>query len=207
MPEPQSLSAFIVVALVMELTPGPNMAYLALVSAGQGRRAGLLAVVGVTLGLLTYLAAAVLGLAEIALRWPAVYQVLRWLGVGYLLWIAWEAWREAGTPAAVPDSATARTLILRGYLANVLNPKAAMLYVALLPGFMPGQDPAMEALGLGAIHIAIGLIVHLSIISAGGQAATFLDGGPASRRRGVERGFAVALAAVAIWLAWGTRAT
>lgn len=203
----QSFAAFIVVALVMELTPGPNMAYLALVSAGQGRKAGLLAVVGVTLGLLTYLAAAVSGLAEIALRWPAIHQALRWLGVGYLLWMAWDAWREAGAPAATtPDPATARTLILKGYLANILNPKAAMLYVALLPGFMAGRNPAMEALSLGAVHIAISLVAHLSIVAAGGQAAAFLDGGPASRRRSVERGFAVALALVAIWLAWGTRA-
>jgi threonine/homoserine/homoserine lactone efflux protein len=202
----QPLSAFVVVALVMELTPGPNMAYLALVSAGQGRKAGLLAVVGVTLGLLTYLIAAVLGLAEVALRWPAVYQALRWLGVGYLLWMAWDAWREAGAPATgAPDPASARTLVLRGYLANVLNPKAAMLYVALLPGFMSGRNPAMEALGLGAIHLGISLMVHLSIVVAGGQAAALLDNGPASRRRRVERGFAVALALVAIWLAWGTR--
>jgi threonine/homoserine/homoserine lactone efflux protein len=190
----------------MELTPGPNMAYLALVSAAQGRNAGLLAVFGVTLGLLTYLAAAVLGLAEIALRWPAIYQSLRWLGVGYLLWLAWDSWRQAGgTSAEAPAPTSAGALILRGYLANILNPKAALLYVALLPNFMAGQNPALEALGLGAIHIGISLVIHLSIVTAGGHAATFVDRWPESRRRRVERGFAVALALVAVWLAWGTR--
>ncbi|WP_433952287.1 LysE family translocator [Brevundimonas diminuta] len=135
--DPTVVAPFLVAVALMELTPGPNMGWLALVSLSQGRAAGLAAVVGITLGLTLWMVAAAFGLTEVVLRWPALYQAIRWAGVGFLLWLAWDAWRSAGDGAGVaPVAMRRRALFRRGLIGNLLNPKAALLYVVLLPGFM-----------------------------------------------------------------------
>ena len=87
----ETLLAFILTCLVIELTPGPNMAYLALLSASIGRRAGFAATLGVALGLLIVGLAAALGLAAVIANSRLLYEALRWAGVLYLFWLAWEA--------------------------------------------------------------------------------------------------------------------
>ena len=87
-----SLLAFALTCFVIEITPGPNMAYLAALSLSQGVRAGLAAVAGIALGLSVYGVAASLGLSAIIDNSAFLYEALRWGGVVYLLWLAWEAW-------------------------------------------------------------------------------------------------------------------
>ncbi|MDZ4372704.1 MAG: LysE family translocator [Phenylobacterium sp.] len=194
----EALVPFLLTVLAMELTPGPNMAYLAVVSARSGRRAGLAAVAGVTLGLGAYLAASVAGIAQAAERWPWAYQMLRWAGVAYLLWLAFDAWRERPVEAQAPDDDALRRVFLRGLVANLLNPKAALLYVALLPGFItPGADPVGQSLWLGGLHLAISVLIHGAIVVFAGGAQRWLV------RSGdwAGRVMALALVAVAVWLA------
>lgn len=194
---------------LVELTPGPNMAYLSLVAARHGRAAGLATVAGVTLGLALYLLATVVGLVGIAARAPWLFQALRLAGVGYLLWLALDAWR--GTPDTAPSSPDERLpygrFAARGFLANVLNPKAAIFYLALLPGFMTpdagGSTP--QVLTLGAIHLAVSLVVHLGIVVLAGSAALTPPEGGAYEKL-MRRVFAGGLVGVAAWLAWTTRA-
>jgi len=196
-----ALIPFLVAVLVMELTPGPNMAYLALVAARSGRRAGAAAVAGVTLGLAAYLLASIAGLAEAAERWPWIYQILRWAGVGYLLWLAYDAWRALPGPAPAADTEALARVFVRGLVANLLNPKAALLYVALLPAFIaPDRDPVAQALVLGSIHLGVSLVVHGSIVIFAGAAQRLVA------RQGVWTGriMALALVAVAAWLAVST---
>lgn len=186
----------------MELTPGPNMAYLALVAARSGRTAGFAAIAGVTVGLAAYLVAAVAGIAEAAARWPWMYEVLRWAGVAYLLWLAWDAWRDGRGAATEPEPYGLVRVFLRGLTANLLNPKAALLYVALLPGFIdPQDDPVRQALVFGAIHLAVSLVIHSAIVIFAGGAQRLLT------RYGSSTGrfMALALVAVAAWLAVSTR--
>ncbi|MDP3852425.1 LysE family translocator [Phenylobacterium sp.] len=160
---------------LVELPPGPNMAYLGLVAARHGRAAGLATVVGVTLGLALYLLATVVGLAGIAARAPWLFQAVRLAGVGYLLWLALGAWR--GSPDIAPTPADERRsyggFAAQGFLANVLNPKAAVFYLALLPSFTTpaagGTTP--QVLVLGAIHLGVSLVVHLGIVALAGSAA------------------------------------
>lgn len=196
-----TLIPFLLAVLAMELTPGPNMAYLALVAARSGRRAGAVAVAGVTLGLTAYLVASVAGLAEAAQRWPWAYQVLRWAGVGYLFWLAFDAWREA-PPKAQPDAIQPLgRIFVRGMVANLLNPKAALLYVTLLPAFIaPDGDPVTQSLILGAVHIGVSLVIHGSIVVFAGSARELLA------RQGPWTGriMALALASVAVWLVFAT---
>ena len=100
-----TLSAFAVTCLVIELTPGPNMAYLAILSATKGRRAGFAATLGVALGLSIVGLAAVLGLTALIANSRMLYEILRWGGVVYLLWLAYEGWYgEEGHHQAQPQS-------------------------------------------------------------------------------------------------------
>ena len=91
----ETVVAFATTCLVIELTPGPNMGYLALLTATQGRRAGTAAALGVGLGLLAVGLAAALGLTAIISNSYILYELLRWGGVAYLLWLSWEAWQTA----------------------------------------------------------------------------------------------------------------
>ena len=204
--DPTVVAPFLVAVALMELTPGPNMGWLALVSLSQGRAAGLAAVVGITLGLTLWMVAAAFGLTEVVLRWPALYQAIRWAGVGFLLWLAWDAWRSTGDGAAkAPVEMRARALFRRGLIGNLLNPKAALLYVVLLPGFIrPAHGSTLtQALTLGSLHVVVSVVVHAIIVltaaRAGGALLTRAQG-PAMRAA-----MALGLVAIALWTAWETK--
>ena len=99
MTEFSPLLAFALTALIIEITPGPNMTYLAALSLSSGLRTGLAAVAGIALGLLTYGIVATFGLAAAVDDAPLLYGFLRWAGVLFLLWLAWESW-TGGNEAA-----------------------------------------------------------------------------------------------------------
>ena len=204
--DPTVVAPFLVAVALMELTPGPNMGWLALVSLSQGRAAGLAAVVGITLGLTLWMVAAAFGLTEVVLRWPALYQAIRWAGVGFLLWLAWDAWRSAGDGAGVaPVAMRRRALFRRGLIGNLLNPKAALLYVVLLPGFMrPDHGSTLaQALTLGALHVLVSVVVHTTIVLTAARAG----GALLTRAQGpmLRAAMALGLVAIAVWTAWETR--
>lgn len=205
--DPAVVPAFLAAMVLVELTPGPNMAYLAALSAERGRLAGWAAVLGIQLGLATYLAASVLGLTELLLAWPPAWEILRWAGVGYLLWLAWDCWRgeEAGPETVATAPQGWLRLVGRGYLANILNPKAALFYVTLLPGFVrEGFAPPVLQAGLfGLGHLLISGMVHGGIVLGAASAGVILarSAGMAT----VRKVMAVGIALVAIWLAWQTR--
>ena len=197
------LVPFLLAVILIELTPGPNMGYLALVASRSGRAAGMATVAGITLGLAIYLAASVFGLAEAALRWPWIYEILRWTGVAYLGWLAVDTWR--GRDRETVAEADHRSLFLRGLINNLLNPKAAVFYVALLPGFVRPQDgqPVLQALTLGAIHLSLSVLIHAAIVWTAAGAKPTLDSWDAGAGSGmVQKLFAVGLAAIAMWLAF-----
>ena len=200
--DPGVLPAFLLAMVLVELTPGPNMGYLAAITAGRGRTAGLITIAGVTLGLAVYLALSVLGLAEAAHVSPGALIGLRWGGVVYMSWMAADALRTPAPSAgpARPTLGSTTRLVLRGFLANLLNPKAAIFYIVILPGFLrPGFGPPWrQALTLGVLHLAISIAVHLTVVF-GTAGATRTLSGPG--RRWLRWLSAAGLAAVAVWLA------
>ena len=194
--------------LLVELTPGPNMGYLAVVGGQWGRRAGFLTILGVTAGLAVYMLAAVFGLAEIILRIDWLYHLLRWAGVAFLLWLAFDTWRGGAADPAAMDlpQPSPGALLTRGFLANILNPKAAVFYIGLLPGFTdPARPFAGQALTLGLIHIVIALAIHAVIVLAAARAIPLLARTTGTGGRTIRIVFALALAAIALWLGWETR--
>jgi threonine/homoserine/homoserine lactone efflux protein len=204
---PASLLAFALTCVVIEITPGPNMGYLATLAVVRGWPTGMAAVAGVALGLAIYGLAAALGLAALIERSPLLYEVLRWGGVAYLGWLAWEAWFEADDVA--PDTADGHEGALgpafrRGLVTNLLNPKAGIFYVAMVPTFVTaGADRVLaQTLILSGIFVVIATAIHSSIVLLASRLHDYLTN-PAWRRP-VRRVLALALGAIAIWFAFST---
>lgn len=193
--DPAILPSFALTMALIELTPGPNLGYLALLGASQGRRAGLWAVAGITLGLGVWLGVTLFGLVETPLHSPAGLRILRGCGSAYLLWLAFDAVRPTGRPG---DAFDAGRPFFRGLVSNLLNPKAALFYVALLPGFLrPAAGPISgQILILGSLHILISMTIHAAAVFGAASAATRMSPQGARLFRLVLAG---GLAALAVW--------
>jgi threonine/homoserine/homoserine lactone efflux protein len=183
MPTTTALLAFALVSLGMVLTPGPNMVYLISRSISQGSVAGLISLGGVALGFLVYMLCAAFGITALLFAIPYAYDALRFAGAAYLLWLAWQALRPGGqSPFRVhqlPADGPAR-LFAMGLLTNLLNPKIAMLYVALLPQFIePAQGSVLsQSLMLGVVQTTISVSVNALIALTAGTTAAFLAARP-----------------------------
>jgi threonine/homoserine/homoserine lactone efflux protein len=183
LPAPSTVFAFALLCIGMSLTPGPNMMYLVSRSICQGRRAGLVSLGGVGLGFLVYMLAAAFGITALLFAVPLAYDGLRLAGAAYLLYLGWQALKPGGrSPFQVRDLPvdSNRRLFAMGFVTNLLNPKAAMMYLSLLPQFL---DPARgnvltQSLALGCLQIIISLSLNALIATAAGTIATFLDSRP-----------------------------
>lgn len=179
MPDILHLLTFGLVALGMVLTPGPNMIYLISRSICQGPMAGLISLGGVAIGFVVYMLCASFGITALMMAVPFAYDALRFGGALYLLWLAWAAVKPGGrSPFQVRNLPVdpPRKLLLMGFATNMLNPKAAMLYLSLLPQFI---DPARghvlgQSIALGSLQILISLSVNAMIAIAAGSIAGFL---------------------------------
>nr|WP_255479996.1 LysE family translocator [Quadrisphaera sp. RL12-1S] len=164
------------------LSPGPNMVFLLSRTLAQGRRAGAWGLLGVGLGFAAYLVATVAGLAGLFQAVPVAFEVVKTAGAVYLGWLALQAVRSGGGLATVPGGQgcparqhTAARLVVMGLVTNLLNPKIALMYAALLPQFVhPGQGSAhQQLLQLGAVQIVVALSVNaLIVLGAARLAAT-----------------------------------
>jgi|SRR5579864_5441501 len=183
MPHASSLLAFALVSLGMVLTPGPNMIYLISRSITQGPAAGVVSLGGVALGFVFYMLCAAFGITALLLAIPYAYDALRLAGAAYLLWLAWQAVKPGGrSPFQVRKLAvdSPRKLFAMGFVTNLLNPKIAMLYLALLPQFIdPAQASVLtQSLALGAIQIAISVSVQGMMVLGAGSITLFLSKRP-----------------------------
>ena len=153
-------------ALLMVLTPGPKMIYLISRSICQGRKAGIVSLLGVVAGFVVHMLAAAAGLAAIFLAVPLAYEVLKWLGAAYLLFLAWQAVKPGARspfePQRLPPDSLPR-LFAMGFLTNVLNPKIAVFYLSVLPQFVsPAHGSVfLQSVTLGCTQIAVSFSVNL----------------------------------------------
>jgi threonine/homoserine/homoserine lactone efflux protein len=193
------LVAFILTSFIIEMTPGPNMAYLAVLGASRGRLAGFSAVLGVAFVALLGIAVG-LGGGSLVLNNRVVYESLRWAGALYLCWLAFDGWRAARKPIeAVPVSPSHFIHFRRGFVTNLLTPKAAVFFIAVLPEFTQGPaPPARELALLVSVYVGIATLVHgLVVVPAGGLQMLFAA---PQRRKMAGNIFAVLLLAIAVWL-------
>lgn len=169
MPATSSLLVFAAAALLMAVTPGPNMVYLLSRAICQGRTAGVMSWCGVVLGFTVHMVCAAVGLTALFLAVPLGYELLKLAGALYLLWMAWQAVRPgAGSPfeprplAAQPP----RKLFAMGLLTSILNPKVALFYLSVLPQFVAPEAGSVlaQSLVLGITQVGIGSAVNLLVV-------------------------------------------
>ncbi len=183
MPHLPALLGFALVSLGMVLTPGPNMIYLISRSITQDHGAGLISLGGVALGFVFYMLCAAFGITALLFAVPYAYDALRLAGAAYLLWLAWQALKPNGrSPFQVRKLKVdgPRKLFAMGFVTNLLNPKIAMLYLALLPQFIDpaGGSVLIQSLALGFIQIIISVSVNAVIALAASSIALFLGTRP-----------------------------
>jgi len=177
------IAAFALVCLGLVLTPGPNMIYLVSRTISQGREAGYMSLGGVFLGFVIYMLLAVFGITAVLMAVPFAYDALRIGGALYLLWLAWQAIKPGGKAVfdvrELPKDSP-RRLFTMGFLTNLLNPKAAVLYLSLLPQFIDPKAGHVLAqlLTLGCVQILVSMSVNSLIILGAGSVAAFLGSRP-----------------------------
>ncbi|MBJ2217672.1 LysE family translocator [Pseudomonas sp. MF7453] len=179
MPDISSLLAYGLISLGMVLTPGPNMIYLISRSICQGRTAGLISLGGVALGFVIYMVCAALGITALVMAVPLAYDVLRFGGALYLVYLAWQAVKPGGrSPFQVRDlpKDSPRKLFTMGVVTNLLNPKVAVMYLSLLPQFIDPNGHGsvlVQSLVLGSLQIFISVSVNAVIACMAGSIAVF----------------------------------
>ncbi len=156
---------FLATALVVVLVPGTGVIYTLATGLGQGRRAAVAAAFGCTLGILPAMLAAILGLAAVLHASALAFQIVKWAGVAFLLYLAWGTLTERGGFDVSPDRARQgyAAIATKAVLLNTLNPKLSIFFLAFLPQFLSG-DPATataEMAGLGAVFMALTFVVFV----------------------------------------------
>jgi threonine/homoserine/homoserine lactone efflux protein len=188
---------FALAVLLIELTPGPNMAWLSGLAATEGRHAGFAAVAGVALGLLANGVLAALGLAALIEAVPQLWQGLQWAGALMMVLLAVEAWRGPGPSERqlAPDGLHRRAFVT-GALINLLNPKAYIFFLVVAPQFLGGAGLSLgNALTLAVVSAVIATLIHIALVLMGARAHDWLA--DPRRTLWVRRGFALIMLVVA----------
>jgi threonine/homoserine/homoserine lactone efflux protein len=180
-----SLVLYAAACVLLVLTPGPNLMYLISRTLCQGRAAGIVSLAGTTSGFLFYAVTAAFGLTAVFVAIPVLFDIVRWAGAAYLLWLAWDAVRPQGSGGLfarrdLPPVAPGK-LFRTGVLTSILNPKVALFYLALFPQFV---DPArgsvlVQSLLLAAVQIVIDATGDLLFVLAAARVARWLAERPA----------------------------
>lgn len=171
-------------ALGMVLTPGPNMMYLVSRSISQGRMAGLISLSGTFVGFVVYMTLANVGLAVVFVAVPWLYIGFKAAGAAYLAYLAWRVLKPGGhgifEARELPRDPAIR-LFRMGLVTNLLNPKAAIMYLSLIPQFInPGRHHlALQGFELGGIQITVSMLVNATIVLAAGTLARLIIRRPA----------------------------
>jgi threonine/homoserine/homoserine lactone efflux protein len=173
------LPLFIATALVLNATPGVDMLFTLSRTLQHGWRTGMAAALGITAGCVVHTVAAALGLAALLAASALAFSAIKWLGAAYLLWLAWGMLRaSAGDPqpvlaASLPVPST--HVFAQGFLTNVLNPKVALFFLALLPQFISADAPdkTVAFLFLGAVFIAGGALFLFALVALAHRMRTF----------------------------------
>ncbi len=178
----QTILVFSAASLALAVTPGPDMILVAARSAAQGRMAGLVTQVGVSAGSAFHAIILALGLSQLFLAIPYAYDLVRYLGAAYLLYLAWLAFTGSDSFSTLPS--TGKRLLMigifrQGFFSNLLNPKVAIFYLALFPQFLDPERGAVavQILVLAGIFLVIDFAVHGVVIWLAGSMRSFSTNG------------------------------
>lgn len=207
------LGLFLVTALVLIATPGVDLLLTLSRTLQGGLRAGFAAALGISCGCVVHAVAGALGLAALLAASALAFTLIKWLGAAYLLWLAFGMLRSAlrrgpengvAVTAHVAPASWGR-IFAQGFLTNVLNPKVALFFLALLPQFIRADAPSkpLAFLFLGALFISAGVVFLCAVVVAANYARGFATGSRA--RRLLNGGGGVLFALLAARLALSER--
>ncbi len=207
----QQLPLFVAAGLLLNITPGVDMALVLRSSAAQGFRAGAAAALGISAGCSVHIATAALGIGALLAQSPAALALLQWAGAAYLVWLGIGLLRAragAATGAPPPDPARAlRRLFAQGFLTNALNPKVALFFLAFVPQFIVPvpAHPALAFVLLGSVFVVNSTVVSLAIAGLGAVLHRRLAARPGWQRLGpwLNRGVGALFIALGLKLALG----
>lgn len=177
------LLIFIIAAFGLVITPGPNMIYLISRSISQGKRAGIISLSGVIVGFLFHVIMVSFGLTAILMAVPFAYTFLKWLGVGYLLYLAWNAIKPGSKSvfetSSLEDDSNFK-LFQMGFLTNVLNPKIAVFYMSFFPQFIKPEygNVLLQNFQLGFTQMTVSFSVNLMIVLFASSISTWFSERP-----------------------------
>lgn len=177
--ESSDLLVFITALVAVYLLPGPDMALVLSASVFQGRTNGLMVAAGLALSRALHVSLAGIGLAALLRTHPLLFDVVRWVGAAYLCWMAWKILRDNGTGAGSDPLAGASCwqALQRGFLTNLLNPKALMFCALLLPQFIaPAGNLFEQYMILGAILVLLGALFDVVYIYGASDLASRFSG-------------------------------
>lgn len=182
-----TLALFAVACLALTATPGPDMLLIASRSASQGKASGFATLAGIQLGTYCHAAAAAFGLSQLFLVVPLAYDIVRYAGAAYLLYLAWKTFRATGTVLAPADSSrdfSIAAVFRQGLLTNLLNPKMALFVLALFPQFVRPEagSVALQIMLLATVLNLIGIAVNGAVILAASRLGRAFSGGGRFRR-------------------------
>jgi threonine/homoserine/homoserine lactone efflux protein len=167
MPSLETCIAFFSLSLLLGFTPGPDNIFVLMQSATQGRKAGLVVTLGLCAGLVVHTLAVAFGLAAVFAASATAFTVLKAVGAGYLVYLAWQAWRApvGALASQVEQQPNMRRMFLRGWVMNLTNPKVVFFFLALLPQFVHAERGAvaLQLCALGGIFIVSTLLAFGSI--------------------------------------------
>jgi len=156
---------FLVTSLIVVLLPGTGVLYTLAFGVGSGWRASVAAAFGCTLGIVPHIFASIVGLAAVLHTSALAFQIVKYLGVAYLFYMAWNVLREGGALQVSGRRATTSgiKIIIDGLLLNILNPKLSLFFLAFLPQFVPSEtsEPTYYMLGLAAIFMLLTFVVFV----------------------------------------------
>ena len=200
---------FLITSLVVILLPGTGVVYTLAIGLGAGWRASVWAACGCTLGIVPHIAASIVGLAALLHASALAFQLVKYAGVVYLLYMAISVLRDGSALDLRPQSAVRiapRTIVINGFLINILNPKLSLFFLAFLPQFVPADAGSSTArmLILAAVFMALTFAVFVIYGAFASSARRTIVDRPAVVRW-LKRSFAATFAALGLRLALAER--
>ena len=182
--DPALLALFVVSVVLICLTPGPDMVYVLAHAISQGPAAGVVAALGMSIGMLFHTLAVTLGLATLMNSAPLLFDVIRYAGAAYLVYIGVRAWLDSAAQQSALEErhrVPLRTVLWRAAVTNLLNPKIVLFYLAFLPQFVAPERgrTSLQLLLLGLLFVLLGLLIDGAIALVSGRVGDWL----LSRRR------------------------
>jgi threonine/homoserine/homoserine lactone efflux protein len=199
---------YLVTSMIVILLPGTGVLYTLAIGLGQGLRPSVVAAFGCTLGIVPHMLASIVGLAAILHASAVAFQTVKYLGVAYLLYMAWSILREGGALQVSGErtGTSAKRIVVNGIFLNLLNPKLSLFFLAFLPQFVPAQSPhpTMQMTGLALVFMALTFVVFIGYGSFASLARDRVLSRPAVMRW-LRRSFAASFGLLGLKLALSDR--